>query len=160
MFLLYNKSLDFPKPYKSFIPCQVIFNLRLIPAQWLKPFRNGSVLKNLLPKQVIHKIRFLRNNLFILNISRKKTNSHRIIRICRPKIVFKDLFKTFFRLKLSLLEAKLCRFLLLQLTWNTLYTTDQEKNRKLFFNFWTSVPLRINFFPIFAWGRMGKLHQS
>ena len=121
MFLLYNKSLDFQKPHKSFIPCQVIFNLRLIPAQWLKPFRNGSVLKNLLPKQVIYNIRFLRNNLFILNISRKKTNSHRIIRICRPKIVFKDLFKTFFRLKLSLLEAKLCRFLLLQLTWNTLY---------------------------------------
>ena len=116
MFLLYNKSLDFQKPHKSFIPCQVIFNLRLIPAQWLKPFRNGSVLKNLLPKQVIYNTRFLRNNLFILNISRKKTNSHRIIRICRPKIVFKDLFKTFFRLKLSLLEAKLCRFLLLQLT--------------------------------------------
>ena len=76
MFLLYNKSLDFQKPHKSFIPCQVIFNLRLIPAQWLKPFRNGSVLKNLLPKQVIHNIQFPRNNLFILNISKKQTNSH------------------------------------------------------------------------------------
>ena len=59
--------------------------------------------------------------MFLLNISGKQTNSHRIIRICRQKIVFKNLFKTFFRLKLSLLEAEFCRFLLLQLTWNTLY---------------------------------------
>ena len=74
--LLYNKSLDFQKPHKFFIPCQVVFYVRLILAQWLKAFRNGSVLKNLLPKQVIHNIRFLRNNLFILNISKKQTNSH------------------------------------------------------------------------------------
>ena len=69
MFLLYNKSLVFQKPHKFSIPCQVVFNVSLILAQLLKPFRNRCVLKNLLPKQVIHNIRFLRNNLFILNIS-------------------------------------------------------------------------------------------
>ena len=99
MLLLYNKSLGFQKPYKFIILCQAVFNLRLIPAQWLKPFRNGNVLKNLLPKRVIYYMN-IRNNLFILNISRKQTNSSRIIMICGQKNCLQRPFQNFFQIKI------------------------------------------------------------
>ena len=37
------------------------------------------------------------------------------------KIVFQKLFRTFFRIRLSFLEAEIHRFFMLQLSWYTLY---------------------------------------
>ena len=42
---------------------------------------------------------------------------------------FMELSKTFFKITLSALEAEMCRFVMLQLTWNTLYLGNKFGNK-------------------------------
>ena len=120
--LYYQMSKDWQISKQMRNQCSIVFHFRPMPRFLLNSFKNSRLSKSATSKYSYEKDDFPLNVTIHLIFFWPATILYPKLKFGMTKSADLDLHRSFFRNQIEFLEAEICRFFMLQLTWDTLYS--------------------------------------